>query len=366
MTEREKQILNFIKENPLISQNEIAKKAGITRSSVAVHISNLMKKGFIKGKSYVLGSSDSIVVIGGANIDIFGKPNGVISPKDSSPGKVNYTLGGVGRNIAHNLSLLTDNVKLITFLGDDIWSKSIVSSCKKLGIDTTDCMHVENMSTSTYLFITDENGEMLYAVSDMDIYNKLTPQFLQQRMQTINRQNVCVCDTNIPQQSIEFLLNNATCPVFIDTVSTAKAVKLHGLLNKVHTLKPNILEAEILSGVKISNTEHVKDAALKLLSLGVKQVFISMGSKGLFAASENYAKVIDCYSGDIVNTTGCGDALMAGITWGYTQGANIEHQALCGLAAASICAGDNNTVSESISAEAVNKITKLNLAICEQ
>ena len=50
MTQRERQILNWIEENPLISQQELAEKAGITRSSVAVHISNLMKKGYITGK----------------------------------------------------------------------------------------------------------------------------------------------------------------------------------------------------------------------------------------------------------------------------------------------------------------------------
>ena len=51
ITERERQLLDWIAENPLISQQELADKAGITRSSVAVHISNLMKKGFIQGKA---------------------------------------------------------------------------------------------------------------------------------------------------------------------------------------------------------------------------------------------------------------------------------------------------------------------------
>ncbi len=359
LTEREEQILRIIKENPMISQNEIAKKTGITRSSVAVHISNLMKKGFIKGKSYVLNSNNSIVVVGGANIDIFGKPHSKISPKDSSPGKVKYTLGGVGRNIAHNLSLLTSGIKLITLFGDDIWSKSIDSSCKTLGIDTTDCMFVENESTSTYLFITDEGGEMLYAVSDMDILDRLTVQFLKQRINSINRQSVCVCDTNLPLQSIEYLFNNTTCPVFVDSVSTAKAAKLHGLLDKVHTLKPNILEAEILSGVKITTDEDVKTAANKLLELGVKQVFITMGSKGVYAASNKYSKAIECYGGNVVNTTGCGDAFTAGIAWAFLNSANTEQQAKCGLAAASICAASGSTVSDNISAAAINEITGL-------
>ena len=64
MTIRERQILNWIEENPMISQEELARKAGITRSSVAVHVSNLMKKGHIAGRGYVLNSSAYVAVVG--------------------------------------------------------------------------------------------------------------------------------------------------------------------------------------------------------------------------------------------------------------------------------------------------------------
>ena len=65
MTQRERQILRWIEENPMISQQELADKAGITRSSAGVHISNLMKKGFISGKGYILPTATYAVVIGG-------------------------------------------------------------------------------------------------------------------------------------------------------------------------------------------------------------------------------------------------------------------------------------------------------------
>ena len=65
MTHRERQLLRWIEENPMISQQELADKAGITRSSAAVHISNLMKKGYIAGKGYIVRSAPYAVVIGG-------------------------------------------------------------------------------------------------------------------------------------------------------------------------------------------------------------------------------------------------------------------------------------------------------------
>lgn len=112
MTQRERQILQWIEADPMISQEALAERAGITRSSVAVHISNLMKKGYIAGKGYVLRSGTYAAVVGGVNVDIGGQSYAPLVARDSNPGRVRISLGGVGRNIAHNMSLLGVDVRL--------------------------------------------------------------------------------------------------------------------------------------------------------------------------------------------------------------------------------------------------------------
>ena len=89
MTQRERQLLSWIQENPLISQQELADKAGITRSSVAVHISNLMRKGHILGKGYLLKEQEYVVGIGAANVDVHGRSKAPINLRDSNPGHMN-------------------------------------------------------------------------------------------------------------------------------------------------------------------------------------------------------------------------------------------------------------------------------------
>ena len=74
MTQREEQILGWIREDPLISQQELALRAGITRSSVGVHIANLMRKGLIRGRGYLLAGEGYVVVVGAVNVDISGTP----------------------------------------------------------------------------------------------------------------------------------------------------------------------------------------------------------------------------------------------------------------------------------------------------
>ena len=73
MTQRERQLLRWIEENPMITQQELADKAGITRSSAAVHISNLMKKGHIAGRGYIVHTAPYAVVVGGVNMDVGGR-----------------------------------------------------------------------------------------------------------------------------------------------------------------------------------------------------------------------------------------------------------------------------------------------------
>lgn len=93
MTQRERQILNWIEADPMISQQELAERAGITRSSVAVHISNLMKKGCIAGKGYIVTRSPYVTVVGGMNMDIGGWPGEELVAQDSNPGRVRMSPG---------------------------------------------------------------------------------------------------------------------------------------------------------------------------------------------------------------------------------------------------------------------------------
>ena len=78
----------------------LADRAGITRSSVAVHISNLMKKGCIAGKGYIVTRSPYVTVVGGMNMDIGGWPSEELVAQDSNPGRVRMSPGGVGRGQA--------------------------------------------------------------------------------------------------------------------------------------------------------------------------------------------------------------------------------------------------------------------------
>ena len=355
MTQRERQVLQLIERDPVISQQALADTLGITRSSVAVHISNLTKKGLIAGKGYVLRSGSYAVVVGGVNMDIGGRSFAPLVDADSNPGVISMSLGGVGRNIAHNLALMGKDVRMLTAFGEDLYGQKIALSCSELGIDISHALRLTDVPTSTYLFIAGPDGDMAMAMSDMQIADRITPQYLAANLNLLQNAQVVVCDANIPAESIAFLAENLNVPLFVDPVSTVKAEKLRPVLHKIHTLKPNRIEAALLSGVEIKNKEDVPKAAQALLDKGVHRLFISLGADGVYAATEEGQLWLPNLPGKMVNTTGCGDAFMAALVWAYLEGTDLKNTALAGLAAGSIAMESQETINPAMSADEIKK-----------
>ena len=357
MTQRERQILEWIRQDPMISQQELAEKAGITRSSAAVHISNLMKKGYIAGRGYLLRTAPYIVVVGGVNMDIGAVSHDPLVPRDSNPGKVTTSLGGVGRNIAHNLCLLGQQVSMVTVLGQDSFAQSVRDNAAAIGLDLSHSAVIPGGRTGTYLFIAGSDGDMALAVNDMAIYDHITPDFLRQRLEFINRAGLVVVETNLPEESLQWLCQHCTAPILADPVSTIKARRLEPVLGKLTALKPNRMEAELLSGVKIESAADVERAADKLLSTGLQQVYISMGGDGLFAknAAGETAR-IPCPKGTVAHATGGGDAMAAALAACITQGRTLEECARLAIGAGALACTSEETIHPGMSWENINYI----------
>ncbi|MGB3366887.1 MAG: PfkB family carbohydrate kinase [Acidaminobacteraceae bacterium] len=359
MTNREKEIYKLILENPLISQQEIADLLGIQRSSVAVQISNLTKKGNLRGKGYIVGHEDSIVVIGGANMDILGFPTDLLKLHDSNPGKIRMSMGGVGRNIADNLVRLGAPTKLLTALGNDIYGKKIYDECKKIGMDLDNVIILDNEVTSTYLSILDETGDMKLALSDSDICRKINIEYINKNSSLIKNASCIVLDTNLDKDVLDYILKTfKEVPIFADTVSSAKAVKLKDLLGNLYALKPNKIEAEILTGIEIVDETTLDMAMDKFIELGVNQVYISLGKDGVYYGDKEIRKTFKPEKVKMINATGAGDAFMAGIVYSHINEYSIDEAVRYGSAMARMAITSAETINPDITAIKIENIVK--------
>lgn len=359
MTDREREILEILKKNPMISQQELADLLNISRTSVAVHITNLMKKGHILGKGYILKKENYVTVIGGSNMDIQGFPVNPLVMYDSNPGKVEISLGGVGRNIAENISRLNVNTKLISAIGNDLYGNTILSQCKDLNIDISDCFISDEYATSIYISILNNDKDMQLAISHMDIIEKLDESFIHSKYSSINNSNAIVIDTNLSQDTIEFITRTYShLPIFVDTVSTAKCKKIENILHRFEGIKLNKYEAEKLSGIKINTIEDAKISSEYFIEKGVGSVFITLGSDGVYCANKHESLHIEGIKINIVNATGAGDAFMAGIIYGFMNNLTLSETAKFSVGASILALSHKNTINPNISVDLINQRIK--------
>ena len=238
------------------------------------------------------------------------------------------TPGGVGRNIAHDLRLLGVEVKFLTAFGGDSHAQLLRNDCVELGMDLSCALDVPGGRTSTYLYITDERGEMQLGLCDTDISAAITPAYLQRHLDVLNSAAAVVLDGNLTAETITWLGTHCSAPLFADPVSVTKAERMRAALGALHTFKPNLTEGQNLTGE--STPEGIVAA---LLAQGVQRVFLSMGADGILAGTRAELVHLPCLPTCMVNTTGGGDAVMAALVWAYLQGLDLRESAAAALRA---------------------------------
>lgn len=302
-----------------------------------------------------LRSDAPVYVIGAVNMDLSGTPAAPLRAGDSNPGRISLSPGGVGRNIAENLSLLGRKVSLITIMGEDAYADIIREHCRNAGIDLQYSFTDPMGRTSAYLCINEENGDLNVAVSDMAICDELTPDKLEPLLPLLNHGSMVIADANLPEETIAWIAGHVTAPLAADPVSMSKAGRLKPLLPRLALLKPNVPEAELLTGMTVQGDGDLSRIADALHRLGVRRVYISLGGRGVWADDPREGgALISCAPGQIVNTTGCGDAFVAAAADAYLNGLSAMDAARRALAAAAICAGDPASVSQRLSQEAID------------
>ena len=142
-----------------------------------------------------MGNQPYIVGVGAANLDLNGASCAPIHLRDSNPGHISLSAGGVTRNVCENLARLGADVKLLSCVGDDVFGSYIRRSCVEAGIDIRYLHEAKGAHSSIYLSILDADGDMLVGMSDMRIVQQDLPaDYLPSQKQLIQGAKVVTCD----------------------------------------------------------------------------------------------------------------------------------------------------------------------------
>lgn len=197
MNEKEQLVYQLIKQNPYLSQLEMAEQLGMSRPALANTISALIKKGEIIGRAYVLPQKNRIVAIGGANVDRKFHIEGHVQLGTSNPSNVSESVGGVARNIAENLGRLGNQVKLLTTIGADN-DGQLVEQASHAYINLDLVERLPQQSTGSYTAVLDDHGELVVAMANMSIYDELKPNVLIKHEAALQNAACIIIDLNCP------------------------------------------------------------------------------------------------------------------------------------------------------------------------
>ena len=293
-----------------------------------------------------------ISVIGACNIDITTKLTNDIKLYDSNLSNIKMSMGGVGRNVANNLSRLNQNVTMFTAISNDNFGQMIIDHCNKEAIDLSHAIFTNDYSQSIYLCVNDKQGDLIIGANDMGIIDLISIDYIKEKLDIINNSDCVVFDTNLTEKTLEFLLTNIKRVSFVDTVSITKAQKLANVLKRInvniYALKTNKLECEVLTGIKIEKGEDYIRSSKYLHEKGITNVCISLGNKGVFYSTPTDDYIVPSKDAHVISTNGAGDAFLAGMIYAYSKNAFSQDVIKYGLSAAKITCESESAVSENM------------------
>ena len=291
-----------------------------------------------------------MIVIGGANMDIKAKADGALIAGSSNPGRVTTSPGGVARNIAHNLARLGVKAGLITAVGNDAYGRDIITRARAAGIDVSMAITTAE-PTGTYVATLDETGEMSVAVNDMAGVAELTVATLKHRHDRLENARLIVADCNIPEESLKFLERYRT-KLIVEPVSVAKCVKMRSL-GAILAATPNRLQAETLTGQRITSIAEARKAAEALHAMGIAKVMIGLDAQGCVISEAQgetlHVPIHETEAGVARDATGGGDAAVAGFVYGLLKALPLDQAGELAQAAASLAISSLDSVSERLS-----------------
>lgn len=300
-----------------------------------------------------------ILVFGSSVVDMFGFCRSNYRSHDSIPGRVKISFGGVSRNIAENMARVNLNTKFISIIGDDEVGRSILEHSETIGYNMKDSLILKKGSTPTYMAILDECGEMVSAVADMDSIKEMSPEFIDSKGETIRRSQFTFLDADDPE-ILEYIMKTyyGVTYFILDPISATKAEKVKHLIKYFHTIKPNRHEAEVLSGMKIKTRDDLTKVGEYFLSLGIKNVFISLDEDGIFYMNKDENGWIKASKAVVKNVTGAGDSFVAGLGYSYMNELSMEDTVKFSIAMSLITISHEETINPNMSLELVKETLK--------
>ena len=269
--------------------------------------------------------SSNIICIGSALIDelFFCEDNPILGT--SNPARTIKKPGGVMTNIARHLAMLNKQVTYLTALGNDEEAYWLKNQLKEDGISMEHIRNVEEV-TGKYLSILNPDGSLFTAACADSCARFIDTQYLIDKKEILKEAELIITDTNIDSSTLQWLIefcNEHELILIVEPVSVAKAAKLRNIpINGLFMITPNEDELQALS---IEIGINVNDIVTELLTTGLKYIWLRKGSDGSVLYSKELTISLPACSVAVTDSTGAGDAALAGWISAFTNNADLNY-----------------------------------------
>jgi len=281
--------------------------------------------------------SAQILVIGSSNTDMVVKTDRLPAPGETvMGGTFLMNPGGKGANQAVAAARLGGQTTFVTKIGNDLFGQQAMTGFTQEGIHTTYILTDMDHPSGIALINVDATGENCITVAP-GANAHLQPDDTDAALQATPADTLLLLQLEIPLTTVEHVVQQATLQNLRVILNPAPAQQLPAdLFPNLFLITPNETEAELLTGVRVTDVDSAEQAAQKFHTMGVPNVVITLGSRGAYLHSGTDGQLIMSPPVKAVDTTAAGDCFNGALTVALANGLSLPDAVAFGCKAASI------------------------------
>nr|WP_207505916.1 ribokinase [Telluribacter humicola] len=265
----------------------------------------------------------NILLIGSSNTDMVVKTQKLPAPGETViGGTFLMNPGGKGANQAVAAARLGASVRLVAKVGNDLFGEQAVEGFRKEGIDTAAIVKDDGPS-GVALITVDDQGENCIVVAP-GANGNLQPDEVEAAIDACSPNDIVLLQLEIPLATVEYAIRRSAQRGLRVILNPAPAQRLAtDLLSHLYLITPNETEAELLTGIPVTE-ESVGKAARALQDMGVSHVVITLGARGAYILSGEFEGIVEGVAVKAIDSTAAGDCFNGALAVGLAEGVSLR------------------------------------------